>query len=521
MQSCQKNLIFDWTKPLDNLPQDRMDRSKHAEFLTTFLINKSKSGNYVLNLNAGWGTGKSYFLRRWIDTIKNHYPTVYIDSWKNDHSKDPLLNVVAEIKTSLISKTEVRAIDSSLLKGTWRLIKSVAPDATKAIIKNKLGINTDELGEILDKDSLADIGAKLVGEAIKAHEETVSSIENFKKAVLSWLDAVIDTAEPKLHYPLFIFIDELDRCRPTFAIEMLETVKHIFDMDKVVFVIATDKTQLEHSIKAVYGQNFNSQVYLDRFFNRTVILNNVPPQEFIKSKVDLSEPIREFCKYEHNFPFRSTHESRLNELIYVLTGISNGFDMSLRSIDLWIDKLEAAILSTKTIPDIFIISFLTALETQCPDHMKKLSDGSNIFEVASIPNDEKKDSIKFKDFTINFLFSFEDIAGRIRSDLWDIYPQIFRNIFPVGVGFLGYIEHAIFLAGKINIVEPSVFEGMAVEEYRQVLTKKQLTKDNDKPIGSMYSIPRIISCALFLRHNDIKFSTKNYLDLCRMATYFD
>ncbi|GAL22833.1 putative phage protein [Vibrio maritimus] len=71
----------------------------------------------------------------------------------------------------------------------------------------------------------------------------------------------------KVSLPAFIFIDELDRCRPSYAVEMLETIKHIFDIEGVVFVVATDTEQLQHAVKAVYGEGFDARVYLSRFFN--------------------------------------------------------------------------------------------------------------------------------------------------------------------------------------------------------------------------------------------------------------
>ncbi|MGZ8364256.1 MAG: KAP family P-loop NTPase fold protein [Caulobacteraceae bacterium] len=68
--------------------------------------------------------------------------------------------------------------------------------------------------------------------------------------------------------PFFVLIDELDRCRPTYAIELLEQVKHLFDIDNTIFVIATDGDQLAHSISAVYGEQFDGKRYLLRFFHR-------------------------------------------------------------------------------------------------------------------------------------------------------------------------------------------------------------------------------------------------------------
>jgi hypothetical protein len=64
-----------------------------------------------------------------------------------------------------------------------------------------------------------------------------------------------------------ILIDELDRCRPTYAIEMLEAIKHWFCVPNVVFVLAMDREQLSHSIRAVYGQGFDVDGYFLRFFH--------------------------------------------------------------------------------------------------------------------------------------------------------------------------------------------------------------------------------------------------------------
>ncbi len=72
---------------------------------------------------------------------------------------------------------------------------------------------------------------------------------------------------------IIIFIDELDRCRPDFAIETLEIVKHYFDIPNIVFVLSLDIEQLSHSIATCYGQNMDSSGYLRRFIDFQV---NIP-----------------------------------------------------------------------------------------------------------------------------------------------------------------------------------------------------------------------------------------------------
>ncbi len=79
------------------LSADRLDRARYAEFLTNYLAAEGKQRNYVLNLNAEWGAGKTWFIKRWYMELKSHYPTVYIDAWQQDFSDDPLLTVISSI----------------------------------------------------------------------------------------------------------------------------------------------------------------------------------------------------------------------------------------------------------------------------------------------------------------------------------------------------------------------------------------------------------------------------------------
>ncbi|MET4293214.1 hypothetical protein ABIB05_003886 [Bradyrhizobium sp. LB5.2] len=73
---------------------------------------------------------------------------------------------------------------------------------------------------------------------------------------------------------------------------MLERMKHLFDIDQVVFVVATDTAQLSHSVGAVYGVGFNSEGYLARFFNRTYYFDRAPKLKFLQ-KLLQQQPIDE------------------------------------------------------------------------------------------------------------------------------------------------------------------------------------------------------------------------------------
>lgn len=64
---------------VEELAGDRLDRARYAEFLTNYLAAEGKQRNYVLNLNAEWGAGKTWFIKRWYMELKsteNHFLTL-------------------------------------------------------------------------------------------------------------------------------------------------------------------------------------------------------------------------------------------------------------------------------------------------------------------------------------------------------------------------------------------------------------------------------------------------------------
>ena len=77
-------------------------------------------------------------------------------------------------------------------------------------------------------------------------------------------------------------IDELDRCRPSFSIEVLEKAKHFFNVENIIFVLGADKEQLGHSIKAIYGNDLNVNGYLRRFIDLDYVLPSPDKGLFVK-----------------------------------------------------------------------------------------------------------------------------------------------------------------------------------------------------------------------------------------------
>lgn len=289
---------------------DVLGRKADAELLTSFLVARSRERAqvgvqeaYVLNLNAPWGLGKTFFLERLRAHLQAQgHITAYVNGWRDDAGGEPLVAVLAALDATLRPHLDGRKLAGDIWKATkvagGEALAAVGKGAVKRVLRKVIGDGMEELIEIYESapllaekapptpqpeiakdersaasgvtddfaDAVAEIADRYVQGRIAAHNARMKSIDTFK-AQMARLLKQLDRRN-SVQLPMFILVDELDRCRPTYAIEMLEQIKHLFDVPHVVFVIATDSGQLAHSVRAVYGEGFASERYLARFFHR-------------------------------------------------------------------------------------------------------------------------------------------------------------------------------------------------------------------------------------------------------------
>lgn len=339
---------------------DLLDRKHDAKILYNFLKNRSaersailNSSGYVLNLDASWGHGKTFFLKRLQKTLQEEgHVAVYVNGWADDSSQEPLVSVISAIENEIAPFIEKSsAVDkawSAAKKYGGHMLLAIGKGAIKRVIKKGIGDGLEEVIEIYenanslnlieepesDGSSASDDAAGAVVEVIDkameiqilSHKERRNSIDLFKLNIERMIKNV---GANGISPPLFVLIDELDRCRPTYAIHMLEQIKHLFDVSGMVFVIATDSDQLSHSINAVYGQNFDSRSYLRRFFDRRFQFDDPSKEKFISyllktSGIDVSKL---------SSPNNLSAE-------FVIAGAAEFFELSLRDIEQCFDRLH-------------------------------------------------------------------------------------------------------------------------------------------------------------------------------------
>ena len=264
---------------------DVLGRRVIAEFLTNML--SSTNTPFVINLNSPWGTGKTFFLKRWKLSIQDTHPSLLFNAWETDYSEVPFIAFISEIQAQLSNLDkegkELKGKVQEWVEKSGRIILKGIPLLIKGGVRYALGESgLEEAKDLLDtkiEDDIADYAGKLAGKAVDDHLSKRQSIHEFK-SLMEEAVSLIPQTDANLKPPLFIFIDELDRCRPTYAIELLENIKHLFSVPGVVFILATDSDQLGHSIRSVYGQGIDAGAYLRRFIDQTYQLPEPSYEQF-------------------------------------------------------------------------------------------------------------------------------------------------------------------------------------------------------------------------------------------------
>ncbi|MEN8990379.1 P-loop NTPase fold protein [Avibacterium paragallinarum] len=265
---------------------DLWHRRRLGEQLTSY-VDRLNCGA-VLALDARWGEGKTWFVRHWAKHLMDtEHNVIYLDAFANDYLEDPFLTIAAEISHTFKESEE---IDDDEIKDfnakTASVLISLA--AVIPMIAAKAGMHWIGLGgageafkEIYEEGkALYDTASEEI--ATKVKEKIEKKIENHQveKQTIHDFKKELAVLAGKLDKPLVFIIDELDRCRPDFAVRLIERIKHFFDIPKIVFVLVMDKTQFSKVICHNYGYDEKlGEEYLDKFVDFTIELKHAKDSE--------------------------------------------------------------------------------------------------------------------------------------------------------------------------------------------------------------------------------------------------
>ena len=117
---------------------------------------------------------------------------------------------------------------------------------------------------------------------VSSYTKRKDAVRSFQQSLCQVASTVFEKTDDK---PIVVIIDEIDRCRPTYAVELLEAAKHLFSVNHVVFVLGINREQLAHSICALYGSDFNADVYLRRFIDASIHLPRTDRRSLLNAAI--------------------------------------------------------------------------------------------------------------------------------------------------------------------------------------------------------------------------------------------
>ena len=249
---------------------DRLGRKETVEVLTRIV--SRIEGPCVLALDAPWGYGKTTFLTMWAQWLRREeqgFPIVAcFNAWETDFANHPLLALSSELTKELEAsdKTAPSPAFNTFKQAGRKLLRAAIP-AIPQLAGSLIPVVGSAVGAVLS-EAVSDVADT------NDYQEASEAIAEFK--------AALGKLAQGLENPLVIMIDELDRCRPSYAVELLEVAKHLFAVDNVVFVLAVNRAELIHSVKALYGTAFDAAGYLCRFFDLDFQLPEPSRDQFVQ-----------------------------------------------------------------------------------------------------------------------------------------------------------------------------------------------------------------------------------------------
>lgn len=263
---------------------------RNEEIIGFIKLLESIEGPFTIMLDAQWGDGKTFFINSVITTLKSLNSNLqknknvvseiqklvkqtdkidsvflpfYFNAWEHDYFGDPLSPLFSKMATDFNQKNFTTEIDLS------NLFTQIADSVLSSLSLLPPNISITQIKNLISGNDLI--------QSYREYSHLREKIDELANKIASLKIG-----------KLVIFIDELDRCRPDFSIHLLEQIKTLFNSDNIIVVLSVDSAQLAHAAAGVYGSTFDTQRFLEKFYDLKVILNHIDPNECLAEKLDLT-----------------------------------------------------------------------------------------------------------------------------------------------------------------------------------------------------------------------------------------
>lgn len=311
-----------------NLDLDILNRDSVVERIIDILQGlRENQQHMVFSLNGKWGSGKTFVLKLLEHRIEeenkklaaNERKVCFVryDCWKYDYYSEPLVALVAAMRDAIIERTEHGNADyiDEEFKNTAKELAKWGLEAGCSFLKAQTGLDVFKLIQNMSK------GNKRAFEECFSGESSITEELNRLRNIMRKISKDVN---------LVIVVDELDRCLPEYMVRVLERLHHFFEgMENIVIIIATDRAQMEYTIKQIYGVHTDAGAYLKKIiqFELSLDYGVIKDEDVLKKK---------FSQYLENFDADKMPEEP--PLVEYFEKVFK--DIEIRTVIQWVDKIN-------------------------------------------------------------------------------------------------------------------------------------------------------------------------------------
>ena len=432
LKATEENII-------ESLENDAIGRNNEvfnfSELLSTL------EGPYSVAIDSEWGSGKTFFVKQVkmlldllnpqskvdketsdkilkkfnldselnenSEKVDDSIYSIYFDAWKNDADDEPIKSLIYDIMLELDFKYNFS--NTKLTDAGIQALKFLTP-----VIGGAVETGSKILDSLFSEEQLKPFIKKKL----------------FAKEIQNFISELPNERGNKL----VIFIDELDRCNPAYAVKLLEQIKHYMEDDRIIFVFSVNINQLQHTIKHHYGNNFNATKYLDRFFDLQVKL-----------------PKANMMKFYENMGLNNSENYTINT---ICVSIIETFDFSLREIVRLYQNVKVATENFKE--DMYdsnsqgflnycVIPIMIAINLIDRDLYTNVIEGRNSEPISKVFSNLPEN------FLDNFLLEKDETSEDMNSDKFEkLYNAIFNSRELTKIGTLIFNKNAVDIIKNID-----------------------------------------------------------------------
>jgi energy-coupling factor transporter ATP-binding protein EcfA2 len=294
----------------------------------------------VIVLDGPWGSGKSTFVKQWAGLLReNKAPVIELNAFEADYYQDAFIALSASIHAAAkeilggSDNTARRFLNKA--KKVGNVLSPIALRvAARASTAGVLSLEEIEAGGEAMKAAVQALGNESAKAVERVLSERIRNAAEERAALYAYREVLSELAKKMSEqrggrdgqFPLVFIIDELDRCRPPFALSVIERVKHLFSVFGVRFILVTYLHHLEETIRGSYGTTFDAHSYLEKFYHLRVTLPEPDDAHRRSRKIYI-----DFLWASLNLRLANRElDEVVKRMIYVLSEIHN---LSLRQIE--------------------------------------------------------------------------------------------------------------------------------------------------------------------------------------------